>query len=604
MQVITDRSQFIDVPLPRVLQTIASDSPEDRGYTFVGEDGVSEVYFSFRSMAQHVARYAAALQRLGLRRGERVAMVIPDGQQFVFTFLGAMHAGLVPVPMSPPATLGNLTNYLEVSRHLVIRSEAAALICTAEVRRILGSLAGGSLRRIVAVEDLPLDSTEAPLADLSASDMGFIQFTSGSTSRPKGVVLTHGNLSANAHCIMNLGLKATPEDRGCTWLPFYHDMGLIGFVLAPLVTRTPVAFMQPLAFLKRPSAWLHMVTRHRGSIGFGPNFAYGLCTSRIKDHELKGVDLSSWRIAGCGAEPIQLATLDAFADRFSSVGFRPEAFMPCFGMAESTLAVTFHDLDERARAERLRMDRLSRDNVAELAEAIGDFETSQFVSCGKPFEGHAVAIRAEDGTFLPERQVGEIVIQGPSVMHGYYKDPDATAETIRDGWLHTGDKGYLSDGELYVCGRIKDMIIVAGKNYYPTDIEWAAGEVEGVRRGNVVAFGVGEFGQAERVILAAEYRTRPSDPDTIIRNVKARVLEQIGVRVDEVLLLESGSIPKTTSGKLQRRKSKEMYMDGSLMGGAKIEGSLDLARHLVTSQWGLLKNRVRTTFSGTTDAGE
>ncbi len=588
---------FPTTPIPRVLFDYTATADVTRGYTFVGEDGRSEEFFSFSELSSRVAEHGAALLALGLRAGEHVAMIIPDGKQFVFTFLGAMHVGLVPVPMCPPATLGKLTNYLGTTQFLVEKSEAAALVCTGEIKRIIGSVRTPHLRRIVAVSELHIDGTRAPLADISPDSAAFIQFTSGSTSRPKGVVLSHANLAANAHCIMTLGLKATPEDVGCTWLPFYHDMGLIGFVIAPLTTQTPVAFMQPLSFIKRPVDWLRMVTRHRGTIGFSPNFAYGLSTSRIKEKDLEGLDLSSWRIAGCGAEPIQLATLDRFAERFECVGFRPEFFMPCFGMAESTLAVTFHDLSERPRAQRLRMDRLTSESVAEPADAVGDFETAEFVSCGRPFDGHEVRIRLADGSFAEDNRVGEVVLRGPSVMQGYYKDSDATQAAIRDGWLHTGDKGYLSGGELYICGRIKDMIIVAGKNYYPTDIEWVAGEVDGIRRGNVVAFGTGMFGSAENVVVAAELKISEPDVDLLTRNIKAAVLEQVGVRVDEVILLEPGAIPKTTSGKLQRAATKALYESGELEANARQDSRIDLARNVVASQLGLLRTRLRSTFT-------
>jgi acyl-CoA synthetase (AMP-forming)/AMP-acid ligase II len=588
---------FPTTPIPRVLYEYTATADASRGYTFVGEDGRSEEFFSFADMSDRVAQYGAALLALGLKQGENVAMIIPDGQQFVFTFLGAMHVGLVPVPMCPPATLGKLTNYLGTTQFLVQKSEAAALICTSDIKRIIGSIRTPDLRRIVSVDDLPVDGTRASLANVSPDSPAFIQFTSGSTSRPKGVVLSHANLAANAHCIMTLGLNATPEDVGCTWLPFYHDMGLIGFVIAPLTTQTPVAFMQPLSFLKRPVDWLRMVSRHRGTIGFSPNFAYGLSTSRIKDKDLEGLDLSSWRIAGCGAEPIQLATLERFAERFECVGFKPEFFMPCFGMAESTLAVSFHDLSERPRAQRLRMDRLTRDAVAEPADAVGDFETAEFVSCGRPFEGHDVRIRLADGSFAEENCVGEVVLRGPSVMKGYYKDQKATDAAIQDGWLHTGDKGYLSNGELYVCGRIKDMIIVAGKNYYPTDIEWAAGEITGIRRGNVVAFGTGAFGSAERVVVAAELKTTDPDVDALSKAIKSAVLEQVGVRVDEVVLLDAGAIPKTTSGKLQRAATKALYEEGKLEANARQDTRVDLARNVVASQLGLLRSRIRSTFT-------
>lgn len=586
---------FPNIPLPLVLANLAEINDTKRGYTFVAEDGKTERYESFTSLYQIAGRYAAAFQRLGLRPGERVAMIIPEADDFVFAFFGAMHAGLVPVPMCPPMSLGKLGNYLESARHIVERAEAAALVCSPEVKSVVGSLLGGKLRVVVDTRSLPLDNTELALANLSPSDPCFVQFTSGSTSRPKGVVLTHGNLAANAHCIMNLGLRATPEDVGCTWLPFYHDMGLIGFVLAPLVTATPVAFMQPLAFLKRPLTWFELITRHRGSIGFGPNFAYGLCTTRIKEEQLKGIDLSSWRVAGCGAEPIHRAVLDGFCDRFEQVGFDRNAMMPCFGMAESTLAVTFHNVGTPYRTDRVDLSALAAKHEAQPVAPERAEGVAEFVSCGRAFGGHEVGIVDEAGQHLGERAIGEVVLRGPSVMVGYFNDPEASSGAMRDGWLHTGDKGYLADGELFICGRIKDMIIVAGRNYYPTDIEWACNEIPGIRKGNVVAFGLGGFGDGpERVVVAAESKATHEQHAEIEKAVKARVLQLVGVKVDEVLLLEPGALPKTSSGKLQRRKTRQMYLDDELKANSRKEGRIDLMKHLAVSQFGFLRNRVRT----------
>lgn len=589
--------QFPTRTLPRHLADLAERGLTDRGYTFVDEDGVSETFYAFPDLYDQVARHARALQRLGLQPGDRVAMIIPRGDAFVFSFLGAMHAGMVPVPLCPPMTLGKLGNYLDATRHTIARSEAAAVLCTGDVKKVLGSLLGGHLRVICDVDELPVDAERAPLADIDEHSLGFIQFTSGSTSRPKGVMLTHGNLSANAHCIMNLGLNATPEDVGCTWLPFYHDMGLIGFVLSPLVTATPVAFMQPLAFLKRPLNWFRMVTRHRGTIGFGPNFAYGLCTSRIKDHQLEGIDLSSWRVAGCGAEPIDIDVLNRFADRFGSVGFQRSAFMPCFGMAESTLAVSFHPVPEEPVADRVALDALTKEHHATPIDAAWDGPTGEFVGCGRPFPGHDIGIMGPDGALLGDREVGEIVIRGPSVMSGYYKDPEATAAAVRDGWLHTGDKGYLADGNLHVCGRIKEMIISAGRNYYPTDLEWACNQVPGVRKGNVVAFGVTSFDHGtEKIVVAAEIKGNP-DADETVRGIRGAVHQHVGLKVDEVILLEPGALPKTSSGKLQRSRTRQMYIDGALHGASANEGRMTTAKHLAVSQWGLIKHRVKNALS-------
>lgn len=594
--------EFPRITIPEQLAHIAETTAEDRGFTFVADDGKSEAYYSFRQLGAAVARRANALARLGLRPGSRVVLAIPGSEQFVLSFLGAMHAGLVPVPIYPPMTLGKLGSYLENCRHVIERSEADVLVTTGQIKLVLGSLLGHPLRLITTVEDLPETDEELVLQRRSADDPGFIQFTSGSTSRPKGVVLTHGNLAANAHCIMRLGLNATPEDRGCTWLPFYHDMGLIGFVLSPLYTDTPVAFIPPLLFLKRPAEWLRLISKHRGSISFGPNFAYGLATKRIRDEQIQGIDLSSWRIAGCGAEPIQMATLQAFADRFAAYGFRDTAFMPCFGMAESTLAVTFFDTKAPLHGDVVSLEKMA-DNRAVTTDASAD-DAVAMVNCGKPFAGHELRILDEHGHPVGEREVGQIALRGPSVMAGYYNDPEATQEAMPDGWLRTGDLGYTVDGDLYVCGRIKDLIIVAGKNYYPTDIEWSASEVDGVRRGNVVAFGLAPAGGGdEQVVICAEVKLAgqsdtPEGRKALQHSVTAYVTSTVGIKPTHVVLLEPGALPKTSSGKLQRRRARDMYLAGELHSNHEQEGKLDLVRHLAKSQWGLLKSRIQGARKG------
>lgn len=586
--------------IPEALFAAAHNTDKSRGYSFVSDDGKTETHFSFEQLADAASRIGSGLLRLGLKPGDRVGLVLPRGDEFVLAFLGAMWVGLVPVPMYPPLSLGKLGNYLEHSRHIIQKSECVWLITDDAVGKLLGSLIGGVVRGVSSVAAVNEGSGGAPLAKLDLSHPAFIQFTSGSTSRPKGVVLTHGNLAANAHCIMRLGLRATPEDKGCTWLPFYHDMGLIGFVLAPLMTDTPVAFMPPLLFLKRPVEWFRLIMRHRGTIGFGPNFAYGLCTSRIKDAELQGIDLSSWRVAGCGAEPVVADTLQAFAERFRKYGFDPNALMPCYGMAESTLAVSFSPVGGGMVVHPISASYLTTKNEARPPQNAAD--RLQIVSCGRPFEGHElVVVDPDTGLPIEPGRVGEIVLRGPSVMQSYYNDPEITTQTIRNGYLHTGDLGYLHDGNLYVCGRIKDLIIIAGKNYYPTDIEWAVSQLPGVRTGNVVAFGFSApDGHAEQVVVCAEAK-ETADASSLIQEIRGRVMEAVGIKIDEVVLLAPGSLPKTSSGKLQRRQARQMYIEGTLEGAWRREGKLDLLKHLAVSQWGYLKKRISGVLPGTNE---
>lgn len=578
-------------PIPAALCDAAAQGDAGRGFTFVSESG--EAYYSYEQVAGQAAGYAAAMLRTGLRRGDRVALALPDNTEFVFAFLGAMHAGLIPVPMYPPLGLAKLGYYLEHARHIVRASGASALITSAQIKTVLGSLIGGTLRSIHTIEKLGVDERQAPLANLRDEDPAFLQFTSGSTSRPKGVALTYGNLRANTQCIRD-GLKLNRDDVGCSWLPLYHDMGLIGFVLTPITDSVPVVLLSPFVFLKRPVEWLRRMSRHRATLSFAPNFGYGLAASRVRERDLETLDLSSWRGAGCGAEPIQIATLERFHRRFKPVGFDHKAFILAYGMAENTLAVSFSPLWTAPRFERVRFDALTADSIAERADP-EDSSAVTLANCGRAFAGHEIKILDSDGAECEPRRVGEIVIRGPSLMQGYYNDHLATDAAIRNGWLHTGDLGFLLDGELFLCGRSKDLIIAAGRNYYPADIEWVVSDVPGIRQGRVVAFSLSPAlsdGEGERVVICAETKLRPALRAALAEQVAARVLEALGLRISEVVLLERGSLPRTSSGKLQRNKTRELYLKRKLEQAAEDESKLKLLLHLAGSQWGFLKHRL------------
>ncbi len=581
-----------------LLARVAERSPE-RGFTFIDGDTLSESFVSFAELHEQASRHAAAFAAHGVRRGDRIVMALPDERQFVAAFFGAIYGGFIPVPIYPPLTLGRLGSYLDHVEHIVRRSGAVGILTDRRVRRVLGSLLGGALRWIAVPSELDLDAAPVQMTPLGTEEPAFIQFTSGSTAHPKGVVLPHRALLANTHAISYEGFDVTPDDVGCSWLPLYHDMGLIGFVIASLWQSTPVVFLPPLLFLKRPAEWLRAMAKHRATITVAPNFAYGLATKRVRERDLEGIDLSHVRIAGCGAEPIQIDTLEAFADRFAQVGFRREAFMPCYGLAEASLAVTIFDTTRPAQADRILVEPLVDERRAVPAPPDSNGEAvAAIVNCGRWFREHEVRIVDEEGNVLPERRVGEIVVRGPSLMAGYYDDEEATRQALRDGWLHTGDMGYLAEGELHVCGRIKDVIIVAGRNYYPTDIEWAAEQIPGIRRGNVVAFGLpAPAGGHEQVVVVAETReTDPARLDELGREVRAKVLESVGLRVDDVVLLPPSSLPKTSSGKLQRRRTRQLYIDGALQEGRHRETRKDLLRHVARSQVALLRQRLRNTL--------
>jgi len=497
-----------------------------------------------------------------------VALVLPEPDEFVLSFMACLTAGIVAVPMYPPQTLAKLEAYGDTVRHILDASGAKAIVTSAALRPMIADHIGDSAVEVLVEADIHGDPArvEAP-ADPSLDDLAFLQFTSGSTSKPKGVMVTFGNLAANAHAIMVDGLKSTADDRGVSWLPLYHDMGLIGFVVAPLYTLVQVMFLPTMAFIRRPSIWLDAIHRHRGTITFAPNFAYALATRAITDAQAKGWDLSCMRALGCGAEPIQADVLRAFLDRFASNGLSPKSILPSYGMAEATLAITFWDLEDEMKTDVLDVDAMRAGFAkppTDAAKAAG--KTMELVACGKPFPGHELKVVDREGAPLGERQVGEIWVRGPSVTRGYYGNEEATHDAFAGGWLKTGDLGYLAQGHVFLCGRAKDLIIINGKNYYPQDIEAVVSRAPGVRDGQCVAFSDLDDTGAEHCIIVAEAKVGPRAGTVaeIVAQIIQLVRAEIGIVPSEVHLIRRGTLPKTSSGKVRRREAKRRLVEGEL----------------------------------------
>ena len=531
---------------------------EHHGFTFSDYDGTKTTW-SFARVREEAVRRATFLRAQGVERGDRVILVLPEAVDFVPAILGAMWLGAVPVPMYPPLSLGKVPAYQQTLRTITEAVAPKAVFTVDWLRQVIEPVAGDSGVKTIAYEAMVVEGLPSvPAAEIGPEDTAFLQFTSGSTSDPKGVVVTHGSLRANAHAILIDGLRIAPGMSGVSWLPLYHDMGLIGFVLSPIFTRTPVTFIPTLAFLKNPAVWPQTLQDSQPAMTFAPNFAYALLVRKTTPEQRAGWDLSGVRAFGCGAEPINVDTMRSFLDAFAVSGVRPSAMLPCYGMAEATLAMTFQDVEGEYTVD--VVDRESYRDGRALAAGGGEAATVRFVGCGRTLPGHRLAIMDDAGQLLPDREIGEIVFAGPSVTAGYFNNPDATAAVFSDGWLHTGDLGYLVDGEVFVTGRKKDIIVVNGRNHDPQRIEWLVDEVPGVRRGNVAAFSVpGE--DSEKLVVAYE----SVEPDqSLADTIRRRVHTELQLNVADVVRLEPGQLPKTSSGKLQRQRTRQLYLDGGL----------------------------------------
>jgi fatty-acyl-CoA synthase len=551
------------MPIARTLsEALAAAARSSNGYRFVRSRSI-ETLKSYADMYAGALRVAGSLTALGLGAGDLIAIVVSDPEGFLTTLFGASIAGVVPASLYPPGATSDLPSYLDATARVLQSCGARAVVTSEALLPHIDALRAVCplLSIVIAFETLQGPALQA--ARTPTSDIAFVQFTSGSTATPKGVVITHKNLSANIAAFTSAnGVHSSSNDVAVSWLPLYHDMGLVGMAIGAMYQMADAVLMTPETFVKRPVEWLRAISRHRGTVSFAPNFAYDLAVRRVKDTDIAELDLSSWRVAGCGAEPIHASTLAAFAEKFRPCGFEDTSFQPSYGLAEVVLAATIAPRGRKLRVERLLADDMTVRRVATRANGTRA-ETVSVVACGKPLPGHDVLILNEDGRRLPERHIGEIVLSGPSVSPGYYNDVDTTRATIRNGQLFTGDLGYLSNGELFVCGRVKDLIIVNGRKYHPQDLEWGVADLAGIRRGRVVAFGTTSGRGADRTVVIAEPSgTVPASELTDA--IRRRIVDVCGLVVDDVVLVPSGTVARTTSGKLKRSATKLLYERGDL----------------------------------------
>jgi fatty-acyl-CoA synthase len=538
----------------------------DRVHLYLRTDEGRETPITYGELMAASSRVGAGLQAHGVGKGDRVALMLRTERAFFDTFLGTLLIGAVPVPLYPPLRAEDLLAYTRRQQAILRNAGARVLVAFDEVERLAALMRGAlpDLQSVTTAGRLASQSS-APALDYPApDDPALIQYTSGSTGDPKGVLLSHGNILANVRAIGEaLGIGS--DDVGVSWLPLYHDMGLIGLWLGALYFGAPAAIMSPLAFLSRPARWLWAVHAHRGTISAAPNFAFDLCARRIADDEIQGLDLSSWRVAVNGAEAVNPDTIERFTRRFAAYGFRPEAMRPAYGLAESSVALAFPRAAREPRVDRIAREPFERARKIRAA-APDDPHPMRFVSCGVPVAGHEVRIVGTEDRTLGDRAEGRIQFRGPSVTRGYFRNPSATAAAFRDGWMDSGDLGYWADGELFVTGREKDLIIQAGRNVSAEEVERIAGSVPGVRAGCVAAFGVPDpSAGTERLVVVAETRERdPPRCEALQGAIRERLVEELGGPPDVVVMARPRTVPKTPSGKIRRNAMREAYVTGTM----------------------------------------
>lgn len=548
-----------------VIDAHAAQTPE-RVHITLYEDDADGDSLTFAALARGAERMAAGLQGLGLEAGQAVAIMLPTGRDYFFTFLGVLKAGGVPVPVYPPGRPAQLEEHMR--RHLKIIANCAApvMVTMAEATSFSALLTAhvDTLIHVVTPGDVVAKAGRFRPVVVHADDTAFIQYTSGSTGDPKGVVLSHGNLLANVRA-MGQAAAATPDDVFISWLPLYHDMGLIGAWFGSLYCGAHLVIMSPLAFLSRPRRWLAAMTRYGGTISAAPNFAYDLCLRRLSDEDLDGLDLSRWRCALNGAEAVSPQTVTAFIEKFSAVGFKPEAAMPVYGLAENSVGVAFPPLGRAPVIDRIQRRAFMGSGRAEPATT-ADSTALSFPACGHALPGHEIRVVDPAGRELPDRREGRIQFKGPSSTAGYLHAPEASAALFDGDWLNSGDLGYLVHGDVFVTGRSKDVIIRGGRNIYPAEIEEAVGTLEGIQAGNVAAFGSPDPDTGtERLIVLAESRKRkPEARDALTQTVNAVVTDLTGSPPDMVVLAPPRTVPKTSSGKIRRSSAREIFESGAV----------------------------------------
>lgn len=535
----------------------------DLGLNFHDARGTLVRAYRYADLRRDAINAAFRLIAAGVKPGDRIALIAETGAEFAALFYGAVYAGAWPVPLPLPTSFGARDSYIDQIRVQLLSSDPVMLFFPPELTAMAAEAA--RLNGVEGIDWAEFATRAAPVVPLhqaSADDIAYLQYSSGSTRFPHGVIITHralmSNLAAHGH-----GMALVDSDRCVSWLPWYHDMGLVGCFLSPMANGLSVDYLKTEDFARRPLAWLDLITRNQGTtVSYSPTFGYDICARRISSQTraFDRFDLSRWRLAGNGADMIRPDVMQSFVDAFGEAGFKANAFLPSYGLAEATLAVSIMPPGEGIRVELVEETELSGSPAAEGRPQ----RYRAIVNCGKPVLGMSVEVRDEDGAPLPERAIGKLWCTGPSLMSGYFRDEAATEACMVNGWLDTGDMGYLSDGYVYIVGRAKDMIIINGKNHWPQDIEWAVEQLPGFKAGDIAAFAITTPGGEETPAVLVQCRSSDdSERQRLREEIRERVRSVTGMNC-VIELIPPRTLPRTSSGKLSRAKARNLYLSGDI----------------------------------------
>ncbi len=541
----------------------------DTGLNFYAPRGALEHVLPYRDLRERARSTGRKLLRAGLRGGERVAIVAETGPDFVITFFACQYAGLIPCPVPYAMNMGGHDAYVLRIEGMLNAADASAVIGPDLSKEAISEAAARTNTRMVlthtSLQELDEDGELAPF---NSDDVAYIQYSSGSTSAPKGVLISQKAATTNTRMILQHGLKVTTDDRAFSWLPLYHDMGLVGFLLSPMMAQTTVDYLATPAFARRPALWLKLMSDNRSTVCYAPSFGYDLASRRVSA-AASDLDLSSWRIAGIGGDMVRPDVLHNFIERLGVAGFKSTAFNPSYGMAESTLAVTFAPLEDEIIIDVIDRAQMKETGKAHAASEIDKRNAPEkvrsFVACGLSMPDHEIVVRDDAGTILADREIGHVLIKGPSLMTGYYLNDNATNEIMGDdGFMDTGDMGYMLNGQIVLTGRAKDLILHNGRNIWPQDLEWAAEQLSDLKDGDVAAFGIEDEVGEEHVTVLVQCRfADPARREHVRHEVSMLVHRAAGVECN-IVLVPTRSLPFTSSGKLSRAGAKEKFLSGEI----------------------------------------